>query len=310
MYRFSAIIAPVGPRASKQTGIGKHAAHIPVPISHPMFGAAYMTAVARPGDDEQATAQTIAQMRRLALEDSQAPEIRAAAREAAASSQLETARNVFEWIRRRLQFVSDATLAGPVSATAAEDEVLIRPRDLVRMPRPAGDCDDYSMLAAAMLTAAGIPVTYRTVAADPATDRYSHVYVVAHTDRGAVALDCSHGPYLGWEVRRAGKARDWPLMPMQAPSQLHGVSAIDWNALLQIGAQTGAKIVTERYGQPQVAAGTYIQSGPQGQTIFRQPEGASGFAFPTTQISGASGSLLLWGGIALVLVLVLQRGRH
>ena len=48
------------------------------------------------------------------------------------------------------------------------------------MPAPAGDCDDFSMLTAALLEASGIPWEFVTVAADrDSPGRFSHVYVRA-----------------------------------------------------------------------------------------------------------------------------------
>ena len=74
-----------------------------------------------------------------------------------------------------------------------------------------GDCDDFSMYLAALLTANGIACSFITVAADGhAPDQYSHVYVVAYPDGERVACDASHGKYPGWEVPNAfGKIREW-----------------------------------------------------------------------------------------------------
>ena len=47
-------------------------------------------------------------------------------------------------------------------------ELLIAPPTLLAMPQPRGDCDDYAMLARAMLRAAGIRMSFITLKADEA----------------------------------------------------------------------------------------------------------------------------------------------
>ncbi len=294
----------------------------PLPALHPEFpGVVQFTCEPQSDDDELATAQTIGRMRQYALEDSQAPAIRNAARAAASEgSARKQAEAIFWWIRRHVRFVQDGTLAAPIAANPDQAEVLIRPVDLLRMPRPSGDCDDFSMLAAAMLRARGIAAEFKTVAADPSdTSRYSHVYVIAHVEDGPLVLDCSHGPWPGWEARAAGKSRIWPIDTMTKLGHIRGdifdipipqlqpqlqltTSTPFWQELAKIGAQTGAQIATARYGQP--PQGTYIST-PQG-TLYRAPANATGLEFPTTQIGG-SGSWMLLGIIGIVVVALAMR---
>lgn len=278
-------------------------------VSHPQFagGQARASVLPAPNDDEEATAQTIALMAQYAREDSLSPIVREAAFDAARTAGDNSIdallQSVFTWIQSRIRFQLDSVTAAPVAADPEQTEVLIRPVDLLTMPRPAEDCDGYSMLCAAVLRALGINSSFRTVAADAsAPDRYTHVYVVAHTPGGDVAMDTSHGDRPGWEVRPVGKTRTWRLDNVQTQ-----LGAIDWGELLKIGAQTGAEIAKNRFGQP--PPGTYIQKGDQ--VFFRQPEGASSFAFPGAALNvgptGNTGTLLLIVAVVAGLVLLSRK---
>jgi hypothetical protein len=75
-------------------------------------------------------------------------------------------------------------------------------------------------------------------------------------------------------------------------------STID-NAIYSAG-----NILGTRYAVPQLAAGQYYATTPQGGVVtYQNPAGSSMFSMP----SGSS-SLLLYGGLALVVVLLLSRG--
>jgi hypothetical protein len=98
-------------------------------------------------------------------------------------------------------------------------EVIVRPLDMARyidQAKAIGDCDDFSMYAAALLESQGIPCGFVTVAADPRDpSQYSHVYVVAYPRdefgrRVRVPIDASHGDVAGWEVPNMfGKRKEW-----------------------------------------------------------------------------------------------------
>jgi hypothetical protein len=181
------------------------------------------------------------------------------------------------------------------------------------MPEPSGDCDDFSMLCAAMLRALGIESAFKTIAADSADPtRYSHVYVMAIRPEGELALDCSHGSTPGWEAPAVGKTRLWPLEKTTMRStNMRGLGddgdGIDWESILNTGiTQAGSVLKTAL-----VPAGTYI-SGPQG-TTYRAPTGtaaASAMAFPGFgSMSINSTELMLLGG-ALLLVLFVGMGKR
>lgn len=272
-------------------------------LRHPQFrGPVNATVFPVPDDDEAATAQTIALMAHYVRQDSKSPIVRRAAAEAAQGAQGNDVRSlaaaVWGWVRRHVKFISDRVPAAAIVRDADLAELLIRPVDLLTMPEPAGDCDDQSMLCAAMLRALGIETAFRTVAADPKEPQlYSHVYVVAYGPEGEFPLDCSHGPSPGWEVKPAGKVRTWKVEEMKP------LGAIDWGEILQIGVKTGSDIAKARWAQP--PAGTYIQRGSD--VIYRQPEGASPLTFPGVglQVGGGSGSslLLIIGAVALLVAL-------
>ncbi len=289
-------------------------------LRHPLFSGlpVRIAAAKRPDDDEAATAQTIVLMSAYAAEDSRHPWIRAAALDATgqATDQRAQLAAIHRWIRGRVRFVEDSELSRPFSSTPDADEVLVRPADLLAMPRPAGDCDDFSMLTAAMLLTLGIRPEYVTIAADPkAPHLYTHVYVVAHlADGTAVAMDTSHGSAPGWQAPAAGKYRAWKI-PMNtqgtAPRALaqlgalaEGDTGINWGELLRIGAQAGSQIATARFAVP--PTGTYVAT-PQG-TLYRQQPGQSALQFPNPV--GSSSWIWIAGGmVALFLFASLAKNR-
>jgi hypothetical protein len=201
---------------------------------HPYFeGPTRYTIEERPNaaSDEANTGQTIARMAAYARDDSTSPIVRRAAHEAARgfSDPAEIAGRVHSWIRSTVRFVEDAELAHLAGIPPAPDtEVLIRPVDILTMATPAGDCDDFSMLTAAMLRALGIEASYKTVEADDtAPGLYSHVYTVAHLPAGALAIDSSHGPWPGWEVEPTGKSKLWPIeAPRKTMSSIRTLGAL------------------------------------------------------------------------------------
>jgi hypothetical protein len=280
-------------------------ARAPLTFNSDFAGAVTYQAIARPADDEAATADTIGIMCKVVREDSQDPTVRAIAA-AAASSGTDPLTGVHRWVRSHVRFREDADAARSLSGFDPSDtEVLIRPIDLIRMPQPAGDCDDFSMLTAAMLRALGIRVAFVTIAADPAApDTYSHVYVSAN----GIPVDSSHGPRPGWRAPAAGKSRTWEVDDVFTRPSRHLGDTTDstdttwWQDIATIGAQGGIDIA-KMIATP---TGYYQQIGPNGQMITTRQSSTSPFTMPTT-ISGSNGTLLVFGGAALLLVLLIAR---
>lgn len=171
-------------------------------------------------DPDTAVQQTISQMAAYASEDSRAASIRQLAGQLRGQTPDDTRFRLWNWIRARVHFVQDRKLAKPIADSDDVTEVLVRPVDIIRMRDAEGDCDDFSMLGAALAMALGLPVYFVTVAADPhAPDQFTHVYL----EVGGYPFDASHGPYLGWEVQnRFGKRQLWSVtngMPVLRSSQ-------------------------------------------------------------------------------------------
>lgn len=208
-------------------------------IYHPAIGQAQYEVTDLPWDADGQVEQTIQLMKQYAIEDAWSQEVQGELAKALANqppAQLgdrEVTERVWRYVKGRMRFANDNVIASPLEGVIANQrgggmldgdkggegdyiaEVLIRPRDMAPLPVGVGDCDDYSMLVASMLTAAGVGSAYVTVAADPRIpDTYSHVYVAAYPveigGRKRLAMDCSHGTYCGWEVPdRLGKSREW-----------------------------------------------------------------------------------------------------
>ena len=169
-----------------------------------------VSAVTDPIDTDRSTVETIQQMIALARSSASDPLITSIVNELLLSlpknpSHKELARAIYYFVKRKVTFVEDEEiLAKQLGYTDLAHELLISPTVLLRMPRPMGDCDDFSMLVASLLCAAQIPVRFVAIAVDPNEQfRFSHVYTrayLADEDRW-IALDCSHGSMLGWEKK-------------------------------------------------------------------------------------------------------------
>ncbi len=109
------------------------------------------------------------------------------------------------WVRLNVQYVPDETL---VEQGAEGRELLIAPNVLLAMNPAQGDCDDFSMVAAAIATNLGMRCRFVAVALEKDNPtRYSHIFIQVEDNVGPngekdwVTLDCSHGLYAGWEVQ-------------------------------------------------------------------------------------------------------------
>ena len=154
-------------------------------------------------DPDTQVAQTIATMRRYAVEDSASPAIISQARDAVKESGGgDPVSAVWQYVKARMRFVQDAETGAGMQAQVNDAivEVLIRPRDMHTWNQ--GDCDDFVTYGASLLIALGVPVAFATVAADPQSRDYTHVYLVVYPLGVRTPLDLSHGHYIGWDATR------------------------------------------------------------------------------------------------------------
>ena len=134
---------------------------------------------------------------------------------------------IFWWVKHCVKFRTDEATMFRVGERDEQD-LLISPDVLVRMKDPSEDCDGFTMLTAAMLRAARLPVFLATVAIDG--DRWSHVFALTIVNGKVKPLDTSHGPAPGWMVPRSRihRFQAWTLdgRPADGPSRafqgLHG----------------------------------------------------------------------------------------
>lgn len=172
----------------------------------PAPGGVVMESTPAAADTDGATKQTVEKMAayiRGALSD---PAVQRAAVNAwrvwgaGAPSDSMKAWGVFWMVKHAVKFrVDEGTMLS--AGLHDEQDLLIDPRVLVRMQKPAEDCDGFTMMVAALLASLNIPVYIATIAVDHKDPRrWSHVFPIAVIDGKTVPLDTSHGPRPGWMV--------------------------------------------------------------------------------------------------------------
>ena len=212
-----------------------HQAGLSGRIFHPVFQQEmnYRADVV-PDDPDGQVEATIRLMRGYKDEDAASREIQAEAQQISGSSanEMDMVCSVWSTTKGKIGFLRDEVASAPLdflSRTYSDGgiagnsspiiEVLIRPRDMASMKVARyGDCDDFSMYAASLLTALGIPNSFVTLAGDDANPSvFSHVYVAAYPlssdgsgRRVRVPIDASHGGYCGWEAPNPyARKREW-----------------------------------------------------------------------------------------------------
>lgn len=112
-------------------------------------------------------------------------------------------RALFMFVRDRVRYTRD-----PVGV-----ELLQTPTRVLR--ERVGDCDDKSILLAALLRAVGHParVAFRAIAANPFfPGQFSHVYVIARVGQREIPLDPTPPKArMGWEYPRPSALMEVPL---------------------------------------------------------------------------------------------------
>ena len=299
--------------------------------------------VSQPNNSDVSTLETINLMGKYAKEGAKHPIVLAATKEALqyldfnSASNESKARAIFRWIKDHVQFKADEIVLIDEFHVYPNKELLIRPERLVTMDKPQGDCDDFSMLAASMMLAAGLPVSYVTIAADEQDQqRFSHVYCLTYSDEGEkIAFDSSHGDKLGWESDRQFRRVEWPIyIPMHLANKVLGeidfmqLSPEDKNVFSGRSTQvrgTGrgigdiwstidksidaaSKILTSRYAVPQLNPGQYMQ---QGSNVMYQlnPNQASFQTLPSIGGSSLMTYLMVGGAVIGGLMLLSSLGK-
>lgn len=163
------------------------------------------TAIQTSFSPDDQVGQTIPLIRAYVNADSTHPYIVSAA---AATPGSTVGARAWHAARRYLTFKDDQSVAGIAGVNTGDDviEVLQRPVDVVAQynmtgRQVEGDCDDYSMFAAAIARAIDpdCDVQFVCVAAEAsAPGVLSHIYCTID----GVPCDASHGEYPGWEVPR------------------------------------------------------------------------------------------------------------
>ena len=110
--------------------------------------------------------------------------------------------DVFWFCKHKVRFIPDERAMLALYGTDDDVDFLVSPPVLMRMNRPAGDCDDFTMLACALLALNNVAWEIVTIKADPTEPgRWSHVYLRAVLENGRrLVLDPTNGTYPGWEV--------------------------------------------------------------------------------------------------------------
>lgn len=173
-------------------------------------------------NSDVSTRDTIRVMQRLAHTYSRDRLVIAAVSQALsageANSQRDVACAIFYWVRANVRFVEDETLLYEQLGVGAEDldkELLIVPPLLLSMPNPQGDCDDFSLLIAAMLLCAGQRPYFVTVAADPLEpQKFSHIYICVELadENDHLCLDAGNRLAMvspGWESGKVTRKAIW-----------------------------------------------------------------------------------------------------
>lgn len=202
---------------------------------------------------------------------------------------------IFSWVLGNIRYTKD-----PVSK-----EKLYPPKELLKIG--AGDCDDMTMLLAALALALGYPARVVTVAANGNfPNDFSHVYPQVEAPPGSgnwVALDAARpGSAFGLEPDQVYRKRIWSLTDdshhdMKGCTRLRGLAGLgqtDWGGILSQSITEIPQIIAVTSGQSsnvRMPSGTVVSTGPYAS--FATPY-TPGYAAPAAgygSLSSASGDL-------------------
>jgi len=276
-------------------------------------------------DGERGTAQTVHLMRQLidqALNDPQF--VRFAidlVRNVPAYDDFGEVASIFGWVQDNIRYTKD-----PVTK-----EKLTPPMELLKIQ--AGDCDDTSMLIAALAIAVGYPARLVTVAANPnSPNDFSHVYPEVEVPAGSgtwLALDAARpNSALGLQPPVYFRKKAWSLTDDTAhemhegATRLRGLSgymyglgddSVDWNAIIGQSILQSPQIIAASMGQSTSArlpSGAVVSTGNP-YSSFASPY-TPGYAVPAggylPQVSSTLfSSALPWLAVGLVALFAFRR---
>jgi len=269
--------------------------------------------------------QTVSVLRSLVDSSRALPVVRAAALEAlqdaASSDESDQLSALLDWVRDRVRFVQD-----PADVEYVQSPVYLL--ETIRREGVAyGDCDCSAGLFAALAESVGYPTRFVLQGGEPG-EPFSHILVETETRGGWVAVDASQQHSgLGWKPRSGVSRERAEVRPMLTRG--HGLGqAVDegtdlWGGFSDfLGSLTEAAgqvakttlPLLERYGVTKPVVGYTAQGAPIYAGAVLPAGGATGAAYTAltqpTSIGGLTGTqLLMIGGGALVLLLVLKKGK-
>jgi hypothetical protein len=187
----------------------------------------------------------------------------------------------------------------------------------------AGDCDDLSMLIAALCGTVGYETRFITVAADPEhSSQFSHIYPEVLASGKWIAMDCARpGAHFGAQPQGAFRVQIWPV-----PARVNPLSRLNGLGRLQRYGRMGNMGDGSTFAQDVQASGTaaadIIAATNPNSVYYRNAAnpslvtpGSSPYAasplLPSSgiNIGGTTNTttLLLFGGLALLLVLMVKK---
>jgi hypothetical protein len=184
-------------------------------------GPCWWSEQANPDDTEASTAQTVRAMCREIHAGAYDPLVLSMV--PAGASWPAAVWSAFWVAKHRVKFVQDEITLARLLNKHGELDFLQSPPVLLRMRRPEGDCDCFTMLICALLEASGVEWRICTVKCDAREPwRWSHVYSCAVNGDQRIPLDASHGAAPGWEVpaRDVFEYAEWDSAGRRLPAKL------------------------------------------------------------------------------------------
>lgn len=240
-------------------------------------------------DSELSTQQTVAKMCELIREGAADPSIQSIAQTLGADGSVRSiCWDAFWFCKHKIRFALDESAVLAMFGERNQVDFMMSPPVLLAMKRPAGDCDDFTMLCCALLECRGIPWEIVTLACDRDDPRrWSHVYCRAILPDGRrLALDPTNGKYLGWQVPRRDVYR-WQYwnrdgQPVDGPASIRDLR------MHAYARRRGVGDILDSSGQTPADWGFDI-GGSLGSGIDRSTYDPSGGVWSAAQAGGSTG---------------------